>query len=241
MGIKMKEQFPASRRQDPKRQAEARVYDALSRLEVNGHGLYEFRYRDGGQQVDFPCWIHGVGRYAVEVKGGRYEMSKAGEWELVRPDGERIGVPSPIDEAADGAIEMRNAIIETTGFKNFVAAVLLFPDMERDARIENVARRSSCVHTVWGLDDLCADLERIAALAEFRRPPLSRISENEWSNLNDLQYGRDAAADYRRRGELPLVHPEPVEGRGLDARQVIIQHVEHLHIHTSAPEGVTHG
>ena len=241
MVIKMKNQFPASRRQDPKRLAEARVYDALPRLELNGHGLYEFRYRDGGQQVDFPLWLHGIGRYAVEVKGGHYEMSKTGEWDLVRPDGERLSVPSPIDEAADGAIEMRNAILEATGFKNFVAAVLLFPDMERDARIENAARRSSCVHTVWGIDGLAADLERIAALAEFRRPPLSRISENEWSSLHELQYELPPAPDCHRRGDGTPTHPEPVEGWEFGAQQVTIQHVEHLHIHTSSLEGVPHG
>ena len=143
MGIKMKEQFPASRRADPKRLAEARVYDALANLECNGHGLYEFRYRDDGQQVDFPLWLHGKGRFAIEVKGGRYEMPSAGEWQLVRPDGERTTAPSPVEEAADGAIEMRSAIIEATGFKNFIAAVLLFPDMERDKRIESAARRTS--------------------------------------------------------------------------------------------------
>ena len=33
MAIKMKEQFPASRRADPKRLAEAKVFDALANLE----------------------------------------------------------------------------------------------------------------------------------------------------------------------------------------------------------------
>ena len=102
--------------------------------------------------MDFPLWLHGKVRFAIEVKGGRYEMPSAGEWQLVRPDGERTTVPSPVEEAADGAIEMRSAIIEATGYKNFIAAVLLFPDMERDKRIESAARRTSCVHTVWGLE-----------------------------------------------------------------------------------------
>ena len=235
MGIKMKEQFPASRRADPKRLAEARVFDALTNLEGNGHGLYEFRYRDDGQQVDFALWLHGKGRFAIEVKGGRYEMPSAGEWQLVRPDGERTTVPSPVEEAADGAIEMRSAIIEATGYKNFIAAVLLFPDMERDKRIESAARRTSCVHTVWGLDGLDESLERVAELAEFRRPPLSRISENEWELLYELQYARPPAPDSQRQ------EPAISEGHGLDARQVIIQHVEHLHIHTPALTGAEDG
>lgn len=194
MGIQMKEQFPKSRRQDPKRQAEARVFDTLAGLECAGHGLYEFRYRDDGQQVDYALWLHGVGRFAIEVKGGHYEMPAPGEWALTRPDGERITVPSPVDEAVDGAIEMRNAILEVTGFKNFVAAVLLFPDMDRDERIERTARRTSSVHTVWGLDRLEDGLQRVAELAEFRRHPLSKISRNEWGRLHKLQYAEPSGA-----------------------------------------------
>ena len=54
MGIRMNPpEFPEHRRQDPKRSAEARVFDALQNLELGGHGLYEFRYRQGGMQVDY--------------------------------------------------------------------------------------------------------------------------------------------------------------------------------------------
>ena len=217
MAVKMKDQFPAIRRQDPMRQAEARVYDALTRLELDGHGLYEFRYRK--QQVDFPLWLHWIGRFAIEVKGGRYEMTAQGEWALIGPDGERITVPSPIGEASQATIEMRGAIHKATKFKNFIAGVLLFPDMDRDERIEATALQTSCVYTVCGLEQLAGDLERVAELADFRRPPLSRISENEWSKIHELQHAGPEALDCQRQGGLPLVHPEPVEGWSLDSRR----------------------
>ena len=52
MGITMQpDRFPEHRWQDPKRAAEARVFDVLQNLDLNGHGLYEFRYRREGQQV----------------------------------------------------------------------------------------------------------------------------------------------------------------------------------------------
>ena len=121
----------------------------------------------------------------------------------MRPDGERTTVPSPVEEAADGAIEMRSAIIEATGYKNFIGAVLLFPDMERDKRIESAARRTSCVHTVWGLDGLVESLERVLELAEFHWPPLSRISENEWELLHELQYARPPAPDCQGQKPVP--------------------------------------
>ena len=45
MATEIQGPFPDHRRQDPKRRAEARVYDALANFERNGHALYEFRYR----------------------------------------------------------------------------------------------------------------------------------------------------------------------------------------------------
>ena len=66
MGIRMMpEQFPEHRRQDPKRAAEARVFDALLDLGLNGYGLYEFRFRREGKQVDNPLWVPSLGRFAV--------------------------------------------------------------------------------------------------------------------------------------------------------------------------------
>ena len=71
MGIRMMpEQFPEQRRQDPKRRAEAEVFDALQQMEITGHGLYELRYRRNGRQVDYALWLHNLARFAVQVKGG---------------------------------------------------------------------------------------------------------------------------------------------------------------------------
>ena len=66
MGMRiMLEQFPEHRRQDPKRGAEARVFDALQNLDLDGHGLYEYRYRREGKQVDYPLWLHSLARFAA--------------------------------------------------------------------------------------------------------------------------------------------------------------------------------
>ncbi len=190
MAIQMKpEEFPEHRRQDPKRAAEARVFDALQNLDLAGHGLYEFRFRKKGKQVDHPLWLHDKGRIAAQVKGGSYEMDDTGQWFLRRPDGNLERAPSsPLEEAEDGCMEMRAALLEATSYRNFVAGVLIFPDMQPDDRIERVALEKHHVFVVWGLDNLQEDLERIAREAEFRRPPRSRISENEWNRLHELQY-----------------------------------------------------
>ena len=140
MGMKMMlEQFQEQRRQDPKRGAEARVFDALQNLDLDGHGLYEYRYRREGKQVDYPLWIHSMARFAVQVKGGKYEMDNTGQWFLHKPDGKLDRVQSPLEETADGCMEMRDGILEVTGYKNFIAGVLIFPDMERDEKMEHMA------------------------------------------------------------------------------------------------------
>ena len=61
-------EFPEQCRGDPKRNAEARVYDALNALELDGHGIYEFRYRLGGRQLDFVLWLDGIGHFAMQVR-----------------------------------------------------------------------------------------------------------------------------------------------------------------------------
>ncbi len=230
MGIRMNPpEFPAHRRQDPKRGAEARVFDALQGLGLDGHGLYEFRYRMEGQQVDYALWVHDTARFAVQVKGGRYEMDDGGQWLLRSHDGGLERVASPLEETADGCMEMRDGINEATGYKNFVAGVLMFPDMPRHEGIDSVARERHHVHTIWGLVSLEQDLRCVAKAARFRRPPRSRIAETEWSKLLELQYhgaGQDRK-DHRTGMEAP--GPTDTERQFTFGTATInIQHVETL-------------
>ena len=161
MGIEFKPpEFRELRRHDPKRRAEADVFDALRNLGLNGHGIYEFRYREGGRQLDKAVWGNHVGRFALQVKGGLYDMDEAGQWYRIRPDGTRERVSCPLEETEDGCMEMKNAIEEATGYTHFVVGVALFPDMERNARMEEVARRRNHVYIIWGLANLREDLER---------------------------------------------------------------------------------
>ena len=116
MGMKMMlEQFPEQRRQDPKRGAEARVFDALQNLDLDGpRPLRVPAYRREGKQVDYPLWIHALARLAVQVKGGKYEMDNTGQWFLHKPDGRLDRVQSPLEETSDGCMEMRDGILEVT-------------------------------------------------------------------------------------------------------------------------------
>ena len=190
MGIQLQpEEFPERRRDDSKRRAEARVFDALRELELSGRAIYEFRYRKSGTQVDFALWLDRLGRFALQIKGGYYRLRDDDQWELRRPDGSWDEMPSPLEETEDGCIELHDAIDEATGYYGFVVGVLVFPDMERDEQMERVARNHSHLDIIWGLDTLAEDLERITRRVRFDRPPKPFHSENEWRTVNQLQYG----------------------------------------------------
>ena len=231
MGIIMRpDEFPEHRRQDPKRAAEARVFDALRNMVLNGYGLYECRYRRGGKQVDFTLWVDDVARFAVQVKGGKYDLDDYGNWSLRTPDGGPKGGPSPLEETEDGCMEMRDGIREATSYTNFVVGVLMFPDMEPDRRMEEAALKRSHVYIIWGLDHLSEDLERIAKRAPYKRPPRSRISENEWSSLHRLQYGsaegqRDLGEEHQ---ECPQERAGTWDSEGHLNKGSVTIHIQHL-------------
>ena len=99
---------------------------------------YEFRLRKEGMQVDFALWLDWLGRFALQVKGGSHRLDSDGQWYLNTPDGGRTSVESPLQEAANASIELCNAIEEEAGYRNYVAGLLFFSDMERDEFMERV-------------------------------------------------------------------------------------------------------
>ena len=64
-------QFPPHRRQDPKRNSEAMVYDQLARSHHPGQALYELEAAPESPELDFCVWLEGVGCFGLQVKGGR--------------------------------------------------------------------------------------------------------------------------------------------------------------------------
>ena len=214
MGISMlPEEFPPQRREDPKRKAEVRVFDALENLSHNGHGIYELRFREKGRQLDFALWLDRWGRFALQIKGGIYRLEKDGKWYLLKPDGSWIEVASPLEETEEGCIEMHNAIEAASNYYGFVVGVLVFPDMERDEQMEWVARNHHHVHIVWGVETLQEDQERIAKHVGIERPPKPYHSEYECRRVFELQYRGinyvNGRRDEERREDTALVPSVP--------------------------------
>ena len=155
-------EFPAIRRKMPKRRAERLIFEALANSGRRGFVYYEWRRGYGRIELDFAVWIVGLGRFALQVKGGCYLLID-GEWYLKTGNSlVHIGT-SPLDEAWLAALELHDEIEEraATPYNPFVIPVLAFSDMEPDPVIEGLARRKG-VYLVWRTGDLVADLSAVA-------------------------------------------------------------------------------
>ena len=69
--MNMQPQFPPHRRQDPKRNSEAMVYDQSARNGHAGQALDELMAAPEAPELDFCAWLEGLGWFDLEVKGGR--------------------------------------------------------------------------------------------------------------------------------------------------------------------------
>ena len=154
-------EFPSGRLRKPKRQAERRVYEALAGSDRRGFCYYEWRQGYERIELDFAVWIEGLGRFALQVKGGRYLLID-GEWRLKTRDGVRLVESCPLDDTKLAALDLHDDIEELakTTYNPYVIPVLAFPDMKPDEAIKNLAKRQG-VYAVWGTGHLMADLAEI--------------------------------------------------------------------------------
>ena len=79
-------EFPEHRLQDPRRQAEWRVYQEITGSQAPGRALYEMRAGLYVPQLDFGIWLQGVAHYGLQVKGGE-NATEGGEWRLHSANG----------------------------------------------------------------------------------------------------------------------------------------------------------
>ena len=154
-------EFPSGRRKKPKRQAERSVYEALAGSDRRGFVYYEWRQGYEHIELDFAVWVNGLGRFALQVKGGRYLLID-GEWYLKTREGNKHVRSCPLDETKLAALDLHDDIKECaqTVYNPYVIPVLAFPDMEPDEAIKNLAKRKG-VYVTWGVRNLLADLEEI--------------------------------------------------------------------------------
>ena len=211
-------EFPPNRRGDPKRRAERQVYEALAGSDCQGFAYYEWRKGYEHIELDFAVWIENLGRFALQVKGGRYRLSD-GEWYLANRDGLQPVRSCPLDEAKLAALDLHDDIAERarTSYNPYVIPVLLFPDeTEPDPSIENLAKRKG-VYVVWGAENLLEDLgEIVLGRSVSDQLTMGRIAA-EVLAVTDGQIRLDAAKARKTAGRpaLPLVLSLRVGGRSV--------------------------
>ena len=87
-------EFPEHRLQDPRRQAEWRVYQEIAGSQAPGRALYEMRAGLHAPQLDFGIWLQDVAHYGLQVKGGE-TATEGGEWRLHSANGPET-IPGPL-------------------------------------------------------------------------------------------------------------------------------------------------
>ena len=212
--------FPDHRLREPKRMAELAVYRELEASDAPGTTIYEAKASRTCPEVDFALWIEGVGRYAMQVKGGIYRV-QGGIWYLSTPRGE-VRKPSPLPKIWDSTLKLHDHLEERVedGRNPFFVPVLLLADMETDRAIEEWAEHTH-VHVLFGTDHV---VERLIALTPDTRllypPTATEITEEVALVLP---------------GRQPEPPPAP-ETQRFQARQVAVHHAEEVIIYTTGGE-----
>ena len=211
-------EFPQHRRQDPRRGAEAGVYDQLARSTHPGHVLYELKPLPEAPELDFGIWLQDQGRFGLQVKGGHYVI-KDTAWNLHTIRGTEH-VPCPLTQTWDAAVAVRDAVYRVLGFKVFIIPVLLLPDTPHDPTIKKWARQRR-IRVIFGADDLVDRLLELAGRTEVKHPPTADHILNEVEAVtNGLVVSQQGGANQET-------------GQELTTRQVLIQHVDTVHIHVT--------
>ena len=172
--MRIQPEFPGYHHNDPKRQAELRVYQEIANSQIPGQALYGVNAARHSPEVDFVVWVEDVACFAIEVKGGSYSVENG---TLFRhgPNGPEQ-VSNPLPRAMDGTLSIRNAINDRLEGACYIISILLFPDME-----EHEIRRwaqDSRTNVMFGTDSLVRRLTELDDVATVRyRPPAYRIEQ----------------------------------------------------------------
>ena len=223
------EQFPQDHRIDPRRQAEARIFDAIQASCQPGFAYYEWKRDHHSPEVDFALWLLGVGRFSIQVKGGQLSL-RNGKWYLVTQNGLEE-TASPSRKAWRAAMSLREEMVETLMDDNaFIIAVLYFPDMGPDPAIAAMAQREH-THVIWGTDNLFERLREIAEGTPVYFPPNAEDIKREVAAVtgNQILYrGQDPDPDHLEEQLPPPAQPEipVVPPLGIATGSVTIQHVD---------------
>ena len=210
--MKTNPKFPPSRLTDPMRRAERDIYQAVEASPIPGRALYEVKVTKHAAQVDLVLWAEAVTTFAVDLKGGPYEIHD-GELCLVTDQG-RTPKPGLLAKVWDSSMEISRFIERKLGRGMYIIPVLGLTDMERNEAIRDMAARRQ-VEVIFGKDTWVERLVDLAGSHSIRHRPTEESIEQEVLVI------------------MPELAPAPTPA----SSQVVIHNVEQLHIHVG-PEGI---
>ena len=188
------------------------VYRELEGHAAPGTAIYEAKINRKATEVDFAVWLIGVGRFAIQVKGGIYRVSGK-NWYLNTPQGEIRKAP-PLAQLWDSTMTLHDCLQEQLGGKRnpFFVPILCLADMEPDPGIEEWAEHTR-IYVLFGTDDLVERMIDLAPHTNQNYPPTASETAEE---VAIVVPGQAEPA------------PSPLD---LSAHQVVIQHVERIIIY----------
>ena len=210
--MKTNPKFPPSRLTDPQRRAERDIYHVVEASPIPGRTLYEVKVTRNAKQVDILLWAEAVAAFAVEIKGGPYEIHD-GELCLVTDQG-RTPKPGLLAKVWDSSMEISRFIERKLGRGLYIIPVLGLTDMEQDEAILDMAARRQ-VEVIFGKADWVNRLVALAGSHSIRHRPTEESIEQEVMAI------------------MPELAPAPTPA----SSQVVIHNVENLHLHVG-PEAV---
>ena len=167
--MRINPEFPEYHHNDPKRQAELRVYQEIEATQISGQTLYGVKAARHSPEVDFVVWAEDVACFAIEVKGGAHWMEN-GTLFRQGPSGPEQ-VANPLRKAMDGTLSISNAVKNKLQGGAFVISVLLFPDMEEHDEVQRWAQGGSRTNVVFGVDELIQRLTELDDVQDVRHRP----------------------------------------------------------------------
>ena len=174
--MRIQPEFPAYHHNDPKRQAELRVYQEIANSQRPGQALYGVNAARHSPEVDFVVWVEDVACFSIEVKGGNFWVENGTLFRRGPIGPEQVSNPLP--RAMDGTLSIRNAINDRLEGACYIISILLFPDMEDNPEIRRWAQDSR-TDVMFGTDSLVRRLTEMDDVQDIRHRPTAYRIEQE--------------------------------------------------------------
>ena len=174
--MRIQPEFPEYHHNDPKRQAELRVYQEIANSQRTRSGPLRSQCRQAQPRGRLCRLGRGCSLLFNRGEGRQLLGRKTAPCSAMASNGPEQ-VSNPLPRAMDGTLSIRNAINDQLEGACYIISILLFPDMEDNPEIRRWAQDSR-TNVMFGTDSLVRRLTELEDVATVRhRPPAYRIEQ----------------------------------------------------------------